>query len=84
MTIVEVTEAPGAQGRLHVHHREDESFWILEGDATLEAARRRSRHMRATLPLARATSRTATPSATRAGRTLFICTLGGFEDLASR
>ncbi|MFN2490548.1 MAG: quercetin 2,3-dioxygenase [Actinomycetota bacterium] len=36
MTIVEITEAPGAEAPLHVHHREDESFWILEGDATLE------------------------------------------------
>ena len=31
LTIVEVTEPPGAQAPLHVHHREDEAFWILEG-----------------------------------------------------
>lgn len=36
MTIVEVTEAPGAEAPLHVHHREDEGFWILEGDVTFE------------------------------------------------
>lgn len=36
MTIVEITEAPGAEAPLHVHHREDESFWLLEGDATFE------------------------------------------------
>ena len=35
MTIVEVTEAPG-EAPLHVHHREDEGFWILEGDVTFE------------------------------------------------
>ena len=35
MSIVEVTEPPGAQTPLHVHHREDEAFWILEGDVTL-------------------------------------------------
>jgi quercetin dioxygenase-like cupin family protein len=34
LTIVEVTEPPGAQAPLHVHHREDEGFWILEGDVT--------------------------------------------------
>jgi quercetin dioxygenase-like cupin family protein len=34
MTILEITEAPGAEGPLHVHHREDEGFWILEGDVT--------------------------------------------------
>ena len=36
LTIVEVTEPPGAQAPLHVHHREDEGFWILEGDVTFE------------------------------------------------
>ena len=36
MTILEITEAPGTEGPLHVHHREDEGFWILEGDATFE------------------------------------------------
>ena len=36
MTIVEVTNAPGAEGPLHVHHREDEGFRLLEGDATFE------------------------------------------------
>ena len=35
-TIVEITEPPGAEAPLHVHHREDEAFWILEGDVTLE------------------------------------------------
>jgi quercetin dioxygenase-like cupin family protein len=34
LTIVEVTEPPGAQAPLHVHHREDEGFWILEGEVT--------------------------------------------------
>jgi quercetin dioxygenase-like cupin family protein len=36
MTIVEVTEAPGSEAPLHVHHRDDEGFWILEGDVTFE------------------------------------------------
>ncbi|MCO5221363.1 MAG: quercetin 2,3-dioxygenase [Thermomicrobiales bacterium] len=36
MTIVEITEAPGAEAPLHVHHREDEAFWLLEGNATFE------------------------------------------------
>jgi len=35
MTIVEVTEPPGHEAPLHVHHREDESFFILEGSATI-------------------------------------------------
>ncbi|MGQ0679228.1 MAG: quercetin 2,3-dioxygenase [Actinomycetota bacterium] len=36
MTIVEVTDPPQAEIPLHVHHREDEAFWILEGSATIE------------------------------------------------
>jgi quercetin dioxygenase-like cupin family protein len=36
MTIVEVTEPPGMEAPLHVHHRDDEGFWILEGDVTFE------------------------------------------------
>jgi quercetin dioxygenase-like cupin family protein len=35
LTIIEVTEPPGAEAPLHVHHREDEGFWILEGEVTL-------------------------------------------------
>jgi quercetin dioxygenase-like cupin family protein len=36
MSLIEITEPPGAEGPLHVHHREDEGFWLLEGDATFE------------------------------------------------
>ena len=36
MTIVEMTEHPGAEAPLHVHHRDDEAFWILEGNVTFE------------------------------------------------
>lgn len=36
LTIIEVTEPPGAEAPLHVHHREDEAFWILEGSVTFE------------------------------------------------
>ena len=36
LSIIEITEPPNAAGPLHVHHREDESFWILEGDVTFQ------------------------------------------------
>ena len=35
-SILEITEPPDMDGPLHVHHREDEGFWILEGNATIE------------------------------------------------
>lgn len=34
LSIVEVTEPPGAATPPHVHYREDESFWVLDGSAT--------------------------------------------------
>ena len=36
MTIVEITGPPNWEGPLHVHHTEDEAFWILEGSAVIE------------------------------------------------
>lgn len=40
MTILEITEPPNTEAPLHVHHREDEAFWILEGSATFEVGDR--------------------------------------------
>jgi mannose-6-phosphate isomerase-like protein (cupin superfamily) len=34
-TVVEVTCGPGYEAPLHVHYRDDEGFWILEGQVTL-------------------------------------------------
>jgi quercetin dioxygenase-like cupin family protein len=36
MTIVEITEPPSAEAPLHVHHAEDEGFWVLDGEVTFE------------------------------------------------
>jgi quercetin dioxygenase-like cupin family protein len=36
LSIIEITEPPNAEGPLHVHHREDETFSILEGDVTFQ------------------------------------------------
>lgn len=36
LTIIDVTNPPGFEAPLHVHHRDDEGFWILEGSATIE------------------------------------------------
>ncbi|MGE5635510.1 MAG: cupin domain-containing protein [Nocardioidaceae bacterium] len=37
LTIIDITNPPGFEAPLHVHHRDDEGFWILEGSATIEA-----------------------------------------------
>ena len=80
-TIVEITEPPGAEAPLHVHHREDEAFWILEGDVTLEVG--------GTTVQASAGDYAFGPRGIphrytvgeRGCRMLFICTPGGFETL---
>jgi quercetin dioxygenase-like cupin family protein len=36
LSILEITEPPTAAAPLHVHEREDEGFWVLEGDVTFE------------------------------------------------
>ena len=33
---VEVLEPEGEEAPLHVHHKEDEAFWVLEGELTFE------------------------------------------------
>ena len=38
--LVESLVAPGFSPPLHVHHREDEAFWVLEGEATIRCGDR--------------------------------------------
>jgi quercetin dioxygenase-like cupin family protein len=40
LTIIEVTNPPGYEAPLHVHHRDDEGFWILEGSVTFQVGDR--------------------------------------------
>ena len=35
-TLVEVLEPEGEEAPLHVHHNEDEGFWVLEGELTFQ------------------------------------------------
>lgn len=81
MTIVEVTEPAGAEAPLHVHHNEDEAFWVLEGDVTFEVGGVR-------LPAAEgdyAFGPRGVPHRYSVGpsgcRMLFVLTPAGFEDL---
>jgi mannose-6-phosphate isomerase-like protein (cupin superfamily) len=36
LSVIEVTDPPGERTPLHVHHREDETFYVLEGSVTVE------------------------------------------------
>ena len=81
MTIVEVTEAPGAEAPLHVHYREDEGFYILEGSATIQVGDTSFE----VGPGDYAFGPRDIPHRYSIGpdgcRMLFICTPGGFENL---
>jgi mannose-6-phosphate isomerase-like protein (cupin superfamily) len=81
LSIVEVTNGPNYEAPLHVHHREDEAFWIIEGTVTLEVGG-------TTIEAAAgdyAFGPRGLPHKYKVGpqgcRMLFILTPGGFEDL---
>jgi quercetin dioxygenase-like cupin family protein len=81
LTIIEVTEPPGAAAPLHIHHREDEAFWILDGDVTIvvgDTAIEAHAGDYAVGPRGVPHRYTVGPNGCRM---LFICTPGGFEDL---
>jgi quercetin dioxygenase-like cupin family protein len=81
LAIIEVTEPPGTQAPLHVHHVEDETFYVLEGSVTLhigdETIEARAGDV--------AFGPRDVPHRYDVGpdgcRMLFICTPGGFERL---
>ncbi len=81
MTIVEVTEPPGAEAPLHVHHREDEGFWILEGDVTLEVGDSTIEAHAGDYAFGPRDIPHRYTVGDAGCRMLFICTPGGFEDL---
>ncbi len=81
MTIVEITNPPGFAGPLHVHHREDEGFWVLEGDVTFEVGGTTiEAHAGDYVFGPRDIPHRYTVGASGC-RMLFIFTPGGFEDL---
>jgi mannose-6-phosphate isomerase-like protein (cupin superfamily) len=81
LSIIEITEGPNAEAPLHVHYREDEAFWILEGEVTFEVDD--------DIILARAGDFVFGPRdiphrytvGPNGCRMLFITTPGGFENL---
>jgi quercetin dioxygenase-like cupin family protein len=80
-TIVEVTCGPGFEAPLHVHHREDEAFWILDGEVTLYVGEQTIEASAGDY----AFGPREVPHRYTVGdagcRMLFICTPGGFEGL---
>ena len=81
MTILEITERPDKDAPLHVHHKEDEGFWILDGSATFEVGDQTIDANAGDYVF----GPRDIPHRYRSGpdgcRMLFIFTPGGFEDL---
>jgi quercetin dioxygenase-like cupin family protein len=81
MAIIEVTEPPGAEAPMHVHHREDEAFWVLEGEVTFDVGDLTITATKGDY----AFGPRDIPHGYRVGsagcRMLFIVTPAGFEDL---
>ena len=76
-----MTEPPNAEAPLHVHHREDEGFYVLDGDVTIHVGD----DVVEAGPGDFAFGPRDIPHRYTVGRDgcrmLFICTPGGFEDL---
>jgi quercetin dioxygenase-like cupin family protein len=81
MTIVEMTEPPGAEAPLHVHYREDEAFWILEGSATFEVGDMTIEAGAGDYLFGPRDIPHRYTVGESGCRMLFICTPAGFEDL---
>lgn len=81
LSIVEMTEPPGSEAPLHVHNREDEGFWILEGDVTIHVGDQVIEAEAGDF----AFGPRGIPHSYKVGpdgcRMLFILTPGGFENL---
>jgi quercetin dioxygenase-like cupin family protein len=83
LSVIEVTEPPGAEAPLHVHHREDEGFYVLDGsvaitvgDTTTELTAGEFAFGPRDIPH----RYTVGPDGCRM---LFICTPGGFDKLVT-
>jgi mannose-6-phosphate isomerase-like protein (cupin superfamily) len=80
-SIVEVTCGANYEAPLHVHHREDEAFWILDGSVTLEVGGRTIEASAGDYAFGPRGMPHRYTVGDRGCRMLFILTPGGFEDL---
>jgi quercetin dioxygenase-like cupin family protein len=81
VTIVEITEPAGAEAPLHVHHAEDEGFWVLEGEVTFEVGGTKIPAGPGDYALGPRDIPHRYFVGERGCRMLFIFTPGGFEEL---
>src|SRR5450759_4964710 len=80
-TLVEVTCPPGYQGIRHVHHKEDEAFWLLEGRMDLEVGGNHTEMHTGDYAFGPRDIPHNFSAGDQGCRVLFILTPGGFEKL---
>jgi quercetin dioxygenase-like cupin family protein len=81
MTILEITEPANSEAPLHVHHREDEGFWILDGSATFEVGDQTIEARAGDYLFGPRDIPHRYTTGPEGCRMLFILTPGGFEEL---
>jgi quercetin dioxygenase-like cupin family protein len=80
-TVVEVTCGPNYQGVRHIHHHEDEAFWLLDGQMDLEVGENHSLMRVGDYAFGPRNIPHAFSAGPAGCRVLFILTPGGFENL---
>ena len=80
-TVVEVTCPPGYQGIRHIHHNEDEGFWVLDGQLDLEVDGKHIDMHTGDYAFGPRNVPHGFSAGDAGARMLFILTPGGFENL---
>ena len=80
-TLVELTAPPGYVSPRHVHHREDEAFWVLEGSTRFEVGDVIVDAAPGTYLIAPRDTPHRWAAGPEGARLLFLFTPGGFERL---
>ena len=81
LTVVDVTDPPGVEAPLHIHHKEDEAFWVLEGDVTFEVGGKTIQAVAGDFVFGPRDVPHRYKVGGSGSRMLFLLTPGGFEDL---
>jgi mannose-6-phosphate isomerase-like protein (cupin superfamily) len=80
-TVVEIVVGPGYSTPLHVHHNEDEGFWMIEGDARFEVGDEVVEAGPGTYLFGPKDVPHRWTAGPRGARLLYLFAPGGFEDL---
>lgn len=81
LTVLDVTDPPNVEAPLHVHHSEDEAFWVLEGNVVFEVGGKTIEASAGDFVFGPRDIPHRYSVGDSGSRMLFILTPGGFEEL---